>query len=124
MEEIYTTDAPIFDYPFSQATKHGNTIYLSGQVPVDPVTGNIVDGGITEQTAQVMENAQEILEAGGSSLDKVLKSEVYLTDIKDFEEFNEVYKEYLSDPKPARSAYEVSDLAIDIVVEIDFIAET
>ena len=123
MEEIHTNHAPIFDYPFSQATKHGDTIYLSGQVPVDPETSEIVEGGIKEQTARIMENAQAILEAGGSSLDKVLKAEVYLTDINDFESFNEAYREYLSDPKPARSAYEVSDLAIDIVVEIDFIAE-
>jgi reactive intermediate/imine deaminase len=123
MEEIHTDDAPVFEYPFSQATKHGDTIYLSGQVPVDPATGDIVDGGIEAQTEQVMENAKAILEAGGSSMDKILKAEVYLTDIEDFEDFNGAYEQYLSEPKPARSAYEVSDLAIDIVVEIDFIAE-
>jgi len=122
MEEISTPNAPVFDYPFSQATKHGDTIYLSGQVPVDPDTMEIVGDDVTEQTEQIMENAKAILEGGGSSLDKILKSEVYLTDIDDFDEFNAAYKQYLSDPKPARSAYQVSDLAIDIVVEIDFIA--
>jgi len=123
MDQIHTEKAPIFDLPFSQATKHGDTIYLSGQVPVDPATGEIVDGGIKEQTEQVMENAAAILEEAGSSLDKVLKAEAYLTDIDDFDDFNAVYGQYVTDPKPARSAYEVSDLAIDIVVEIDFIAE-
>ena len=123
MEEIRTDDAPIFEYPFSQATKHGDTIYVSGQVPVDPATGELVDGGIAEETEQIMENTAAILEAGGSSLDKLLKTQVFLTDIDDFEEFNEVYAEYISDPKPARSAVEVSDLAVDIAVEIDFIAE-
>ena len=123
MEGIHTDDAPVFDYPFSQATTHGDTSYLSGQVPVDPATGEIVEGGIVEQTERIMENAKAILEAGGSSLDKILKAEVYLTDIEDFEALNGAYEPYLGDPKPARSAYEVSDLAIDIVVEIDFIAE-
>ncbi|MFB6312015.1 MAG: Rid family detoxifying hydrolase [Salinirussus sp.] len=123
MEEIRTADAPVYEYPFSQAIQHGDTIYLSGQVPVDPETMEIVDGGITEQTAQVMENAAAILEAADASLDDILKSEVYLTDIDDFDAFNRVYAEYVSDPKPARSAYEVSDLAIDVAVEIDFIAE-
>jgi 2-iminobutanoate/2-iminopropanoate deaminase len=123
MEQIHTDDAPVFDLPFSQATKHGDTIYLSGQVPLDPETGEMVEGDIEEQTHQVMRNARAILEAGGSSLDKILKAQVFLTDIDDFDDFNAVYGEYVSDPKPARSAYEVSDLAVDIVVEIDFIAE-
>ena len=123
MEEIHTQGAPIFDLPFSQATKHNDTIYVSGQVPINPETGDIVGGGITQQTKQIMENTSAILEEAGSSLDNLLKSQVYLKDIEDFAEFNEVYSEYVSDPKPALSAFEVSDLAIDIVVEIDFIAE-
>jgi len=123
MEEIETDDAPIFEYPFSQAIKHGDTIYVSGQVPVDPETGDLVDGGVAEETEQIMENTAAILEAGGSSLDKLLKTQVFLTDIDDFQEFNDVYAGHVSDPKPARSAVEVSDLAVDIAVEIDFVAE-
>jgi 2-iminobutanoate/2-iminopropanoate deaminase len=122
MEPIHTDDAPVFDLPFSQAIVHDDTIYLSGQVPVDPETDEIVDGGIEEQTKQTMENAAAILEEAGSSLDDVIKATVFLTDINDFDAFNETYSEYVSDPLPARSAFEVSDLAIDIVVEIELIA--
>ncbi len=78
---------------------------------------------MAEETEQIMENTAAILEAGGSSLDKLLKTQVFLTDIDDFQEFNDVYAGHVSDPKPARSAVEVSDLAVDIAVEIDFVAE-
>lgn len=123
MDAVYTDEAPVFDLPFSQATVHGDTVYLSGQVPVDPETGDVVGETLTEQVDRTMENAATILEAAGSSLDDVLKVTAFLTDINDFDEFNEAYRPHVSEPYPARSAYEVSDLAIDIDVEIELIAE-
>ena len=123
MEEVSTDHAPKFDLPFSQATILGETVYTSGQVPVDPETGAIVGDDIREQTAQTMENIQAVLEAAGTSLDNAVKATVFLDDIDDFEAFNETYREYVSEPYPSRSAYEVSDLAIEIVVEIEMIAE-
>lgn len=123
MEAIATDGAPDDDaLPFSQAIVHGDTVYVSGQVGMDPETGEIVDGGIEAETRRTMENVAAILEAAGSSLDNVVKSTVYLDDVDEFGEFNAVYEEYVTDPLPARSAFEVGDLAIDIAVEIDVVA--
>jgi reactive intermediate/imine deaminase len=123
MEEVFTDEAPDYDLPFSQATVHGDTVYTSGQVPVDPDTLEVVGSTIEEQTERTMENLAIVLEAAGSSLDHALKTTVFLTDIEDFDAFNETYRQYVSRPYPARSAYEVSDLAIDILVEIEMVAE-
>ena len=123
VEKVTTTDAPLNDQlPFSQAIVHGDTVYVSGQVGVDPETGEVVDGGIGAETRQIMENISAILEAAGTSMDNVVKATVFLDDIDEFDEFNEVYREYLGEPQPARSAFEVADLAIDIAVEIEVIA--
>lgn len=123
VEEVATDEVPQSeDLPFSQAIVHGDTVYVSGQVGTDPETGEIVDGGVQAETRQIMENISAILEAAGTSMDNVVKATVFLDDVGEFEEFNEVYREYLTDPLPARSAFEVSDLAIDIAVEIEVIA--
>lgn len=123
MEAIATDNAPDDEaLPFSQAIVHGDTVYMSGQVGIDPTTGDVVDGGIEAETRQTMENVSAILEAAGSSLDDVVKTTVYLNDVDQFEQFNGVYADYVSDPKPARSTFEVGDLAIDIAVEIDVVA--
>lgn len=123
MEEVKTQDAPVSDSPLSQAIVTDDLIFVSGQVPVDPDTGEVVEGGIGPQTRQVMENVSAVLEAAGSSMDDVVKCQVFITDVDDFAGMNEVYAEYFGDPDPARSAIEVSDLAIDIAVEIEAIAE-
>jgi 2-iminobutanoate/2-iminopropanoate deaminase len=123
VEKVTTDDAPNNEaLPFSQGIVHGDTVYTSGQVGVDPETGEIVEGGIRAETRQTMENVSAILEAAGSSLDSAIKATVFLTDIEEFAAFNEVYAEFVDDPRPARSAVEVSDLAIDIAVEIEMVA--
>ncbi|MCU4925522.1 Rid family detoxifying hydrolase [Halobacteria archaeon AArc-dxtr1] len=122
MEEIATDDAPGSIGPFSQAVRHGDTIYVSGQGPVDPETDEIVGDDIREQTARTLENIEIVLQAAGASLDDVLKATVFVTDMDTYDAVNEVYAEYMSDPFPARSAVEVADLPIDIGVEIEVIA--
>ncbi|WP_265110851.1 RidA family protein [Halosolutus halophilus] len=122
MEEIVTDDAPDAIGPYSQGIKDGNRIYVSGQGPVDPETGEVVSEDISEQTEQTLENIAAILEAGGASLDDVLKANVYVTDMDDYDDVNEVYAEYMTDPYPARAAVEVSRLPIEIGVEIEVTA--
>ncbi|MFB6218815.1 MAG: RidA family protein [Halobacteriaceae archaeon] len=123
MQDVTTDGAPVYEeLPFSQAIVHGDTVYVSGQVPVDPETGEIVGEDIREQTRRTMENVAAVLEAAGSSLDSIVKATVFLADIDDFAAFNEVYSEYVSGPEPARSAFEVGDLAIDVTVEIEVVA--
>ncbi|MFB6170328.1 MAG: Rid family detoxifying hydrolase [Haloarculaceae archaeon] len=122
MEEVHADDAPVFDLPFSQATVNDGTVYVSGQVPIDPETMRVVEGGIEAEARQTLDNIATILEAAGSSFDSVLKTQVYLTDMDDFDAFNAVYEEYVGDPRPARSAFAVDELAIDIAVEVDVVA--
>lgn len=122
-KQIVRTDkAPKAIGPYEQAIKVGEFVYVSGQIPLDPKTGQLVDGGIKEQTCQVMENLKAILEAAGSSLDRVVKATVFLKSIADFAAMNEVYGEYLDRAKPARSTVAVADLPRGALVEIDFIA--
>ncbi|WP_416840412.1 RidA family protein [Haloferax sp. DFSO52] len=122
MEEIHTDDAPGSIGPFSQAIRDGNRIFVSGQGPVDPETGEVVSEDIQEQTAQTLENIETVLQAADCSLDNVVKSTVFVTDMDTYDDVNEVYGAYMSDPYPARSAIEVADLPIDIGVEIEVIA--
>lgn len=121
MREV-RTDSPESDLPFSEAIRHGDTIYVSGQGPLDPETGEVLGDAAGEQTARTLENVERILAAGGSSLDDVVKANVYLTDMANYEEVNGVYREYVSRPFPARTAVEVSDLPVDIEVEIEVVA--
>lgn len=122
MEELQTDAAPASIGPFSQGIKDGDRIFVSGQGPVDPDSGDIVSDDIGEQTARTLENVEAILQAGNSSLDSIVKATVFVTDMGNYDAVNEVYDEYLSDPYPARSAVEVADLPIDIGVEIEVIA--
>jgi reactive intermediate/imine deaminase len=122
MEEIQTDAAPASIGPFSQGIRDGDRIFVSGQGPVDPDSGDVVSEDIREQTARTLENVAAVLEAGGSSLDGVVKTTVFVTDMSDYDAVNEVYEEYVSEPYPARSAVEVADLPIDIGVEIEVVA--
>jgi len=108
--------------PYSPGIKAGGFLYVSGQVPVNPQTGEIVKGGIEEQTRQTLENIKAVLEAGGSSMDKLIKCTVFMTDISEFSKMNEVYRSFFPKDPPARSTVEVSKLAIDVKIEIEAIA--
>ena len=119
---VSTDNAPKAIGPYEQGIKVGDFVYASGQIPLDPKTGALVVGGIAEQTRQVMKNLRAVLEAGGSSLDRVVKATVFLKNIADFAAMNAVYAEYLGQAKPARSTVAVADLPRGALVEIDFIA--
>lgn len=123
---ITTSRAPAAIGPYSQAIRAGNLVFTAGQIPLEPSTGQVVRGGIAEQTARVLENLKAILEEAGSSLDKVVKSTVFLKDFSDFMAMNAVYGNYLGKngaPPPARSTVEVSRLPKDVLIEIELIAE-
>ncbi|MGH7809146.1 MAG: RidA family protein [Candidatus Binatia bacterium] len=119
---VATDKAPQAIGPYEQAIKIGEFVYTAGQIPIDPKTGNLVSGGIKEQTVQVLENLKAVLEAGGSSLDRVVKATVFLKNIADFAAMNEIYAEYFGQSKPARSTVAVADLPRGALVEIDLIA--
>ena len=121
-EIIATKNAPAAIGPYSQAVKAGNLIYTSGQIPIDPATGNIVDGNVEDQARQVLVNLKAVLEAAGVSLNKVVKTTVFLKDMKDFSAVNTVYGSFFSEPYPARSCVEVSRLPKDVSVEIEAVA--
>ena len=121
IEKYHTDKAPAAIGPYSQATSAGNLLFTSGQIPIDPATGNIVEGGIKEQARQSCVNLMEILKAGGSSPENVLKTTCFLADMNDFAEFNEVYAEYFPG-KPARSCVAVKTLPKNVLCEIELIA--
>lgn len=122
MEVIYTKKAPAAIGPYSQAMKIGSLLITSGQIPVDPATGNVVEGGITEQTAQVCRNLQVVLEAAGKDFTNVAKTTCFLKDMGDFAAFNTEYEKWFVS-KPARSCVAVRQLPKDVLVEIELIAE-
>lgn len=122
MEEIHADDAPAPLGPYSQGIVDGDRIFVSGQGPIDPATGEAVEGSVADQADRVLENAAAILEAGGASLDDVVKTTVFLADIDDYDAVNEVYADHMSDPFPARSAVAVRDLPGGIEVEIELVA--
>ena len=121
-EPVHTDKAPKAIGPYSQAIKANGILYASGQVPIDPATGEIIQGTIAEQTERVFHNLKAVLEAAGTSLDKVVKTTVFLADLSDFAEMNETYSQFFRDAPPARSTVEVSRLPKDARVEIDLIA--
>ena len=121
-ETISTDKAPKAIGPYEQAIRVGDLIYTAGQIPIDPTTGNLIDGGIVEQTRQVLENLKAVLEAGGASLETVIKATVFLKNMADFAALNEVYGLYLGKAKPARSTVAVADLPRGALVEIDMVA--
>lgn len=123
MERIQTDKAPAAIGPYSQAIKVGNLIFCSGQIPIDPATGNIVEGGIENQAHQALKNVSNLLLAAGSSLNKVVKTTVFLADMNDFATVNGIYAQYFSEPYPARSAVAVKTLPKNVMIEVEVIAE-
>jgi 2-iminobutanoate/2-iminopropanoate deaminase len=119
---IRTDRAPRAIGPYEQAVRIDNLLFTSGQVPLDPKDNTLLKGDIRAETRRVFENLKGILEAAGSSLDKVLKVTIYLRDLKNFEEMNRVYEEYFGKSKPARSCVEVSALPKEASIEADLIA--
>jgi len=124
MRKVIETDkAPAAIGPYSQAIDTGGFIFTSGQIPVDPSTGEVVQGGIEAQTAQVLENLKQVLEAAGSSLPNVIKTTVFIKDMGSFSAMNKVYETYFTEPFPARSCVEVARLPKDVLVEIEAVAQ-
>ncbi len=121
-EAVRTDRAPAAVGPYSQAVKAGDSVWVSGQIPLDPATGTLVPGDVEAQARQVLKNIGAILEAAGSGFDRVVKATVYLTDLGDFEVVNRVYAEFMPSPPPARVAVEVSRLPRGARVEIDAVA--
>ena len=121
-ERVQTENAPGAIGPYSQAVKANGLVFASGQIPLDPATGQLVQGSIAAQTDRVLNNLKAVLEAAGSSLDRVVKTTVYLADLGDFAEMNEAYGSFFQGVPPARSTVEVSRLPRDARVEIDVIA--
>ena len=118
---ISTSKAPAAIGPYCQAIKVGNLLYTSGQIPIDPATGNIVSGNIKEQTRQALSNIKAILEEAGLTMNNVVKTTVFLTNMEDFTEMNSIYAEFFSEPFPARSAVAVRTLPKGVLVEIEAI---
>ncbi len=119
---VNTDQAPAAIGPYSQAVKVGEMVFVSGQIPIDPATGDIVQGDIKAQTRQVLTNLKAVLKAAGSSLEKAVKTTVYITNMDEFSQVNEVYSEFFTDQPPARACVEVSRLPKGVAVEIDAIA--
>ncbi len=123
MNKIISTDhAPKAIGPYSQAVISSGFVFLSGQIPLDPATGQVIDGDITWQTERVLESLKSVLEAAGCSLDRVVKTTVYLKDMEEFAKMNAVYARYFENDPPARSTVEAARLPRDVRVEIDCIA--
>jgi len=123
-QAVSTEAAPKAIGPYSQAIRAGELLFVSGQIPLDPATGVLVDGDIATQTHRVFANLKAILEAGGASLDRVVRTTVYLADMDDFVAMNEVYATYFSAPAPARATVQAARLPKDARIEIDVIAVT
>ena len=123
LREVRTGEAPAPVGPYSQAVRHGSSLFVSGQVPLDPTTGKLIPGDIAAQTERVIDNLEAVLRAGGSSLQQVVRATVYLTDLADFPRVNEVYaSRFTGDPAPARATIQVAALPLGADVEIDLIA--
>ena len=124
MKEIISTDkAPAAIGPYSQAVKVGNLLFTSGMIPIDPETNTLVEGGIEVQAERALQNVKALLEASGTSLDKVVKTVVFIKDMNDFAKVNEIYAKYFTSDFPARSCVEVARLPKDVLIEMEAIAE-
>ena len=121
-ETISTENAPGAIGPYSQAVKTGNMVFCSGQIPIDPATGEFVSSDVAEQTRQVLKNLSAVLEAAGINLNNVVKTTVFLADMNDFTAMNEIYAEFFSENKPARATVQAARLPRDARVEIECIA--
>ena len=122
-ESIATKEAPQAIGPYSQAIKAAGFIFTSGQIAIDPASGNVIEGDVAAQTERVLKNLAAVLAASGSSLQKVVKTTVFLKSMGDFATMNEVYGKYFGNHRPARSTVEVARLPKDVLVEIDVVAE-
>ena len=123
MREIVKTEgAPAAIGPYSQAVRAGGFVFASGQIPLDPATGQFVEGGVSEQTEQVLRNLRAVLEAAGTGLDRVVKTTVFLADMDDFAAMNEVYGRYFAEDPPARATVQAARLPRDARVEIEVVA--
>jgi 2-iminobutanoate/2-iminopropanoate deaminase len=120
---IFTPQAPAPIGPYSQAVRCGNLLFLSGQIPLDPATGQVVAGDAAVQTERVLQNLAAILQSAGSSLAQVLKTTVYLRDLGDFAKMNEVFGRFFGDCPPARSTLQAARLPRDVAVEVELVAE-
>lgn len=123
MNAINTSKAPAAIGPYSQAIRTGNLVFVSGQLPIDPATGNFPEGGIKELTRQSLTNLKNILEAEGTDLAHVVKTTVFLADMADFADMNAVYSDFFKAPFPARSAVAVKTLPKNALVEVECVAE-
>ena len=121
-QAISSPEAPKAIGPYSQAIRAGNLLFLSGQIPLDPASGNVVDGDVTAQTERVLRNIEAVLSAAGASFANVVRTTVFLADMNEFAAMNAVYGKFMADPPPARSTVQVSRLPKDVRVEIDVIA--
>jgi 2-iminobutanoate/2-iminopropanoate deaminase len=121
-EIIQTADAPQAIGPYSQAVRSNGLVFASGQIAIDPATGQFMPGGIEEQTEQVLKNVTAVLEAAGTALSRVIKTTVFLADMQDFSAMNEVYSRFFREEPPARSTVEASRLPRDAKIEIEVIA--
>jgi 2-iminobutanoate/2-iminopropanoate deaminase len=121
-ELVTAAGAPAAIGPYSPGVKVGNMLFLSGSIPLDPATGQLVEGGIKEQATRVMENIKGLLAAAGADFNNVVRTTVFMVDLGEFAQMNEVYASYFSAPYPARSTVQVSKLPRDVRVEIDVIA--
>lgn len=121
-EVVSTQKAPVAIGPYSQAVKAGELIFVSGQIPINPSTGELVGENIEDQTRQSLENIKAILEAADSSLDRIVKVGIFIKDMDDFSAINSIYKEYFTDSFPARCCVQVSELSMGAKVEIEAIA--
>ncbi len=120
-KSIFPVNAPKLAAPYSPGIRIGNLLFISGQVPVNPATSELVEGGIKEQTRQVMENMKNIIAAAGGSVDDIVKVNAFLKNMGDFKAFNEVYKSYFNEPYPARSCVECAN-PVGALVEVEFTA--
>ena len=121
-QAVSSSSAPQAIGPYSQAIRAGSLVFVSGQIPIDPATGNLIEGDIRAQTHRVFENLGEILKAAGATFDQVVRTTVYLADMNDFAAMNEVYATYFGSPAPARATVQAARLPRDARVEIDVIA--
>ena len=123
MRQVVTApDAPKAMGAYSPAIKAGNLLFISGQIPIDPLTGNLIDGDIKAQAEQVMRNLTALLRAAGAGFGQVVRTTVYLADMNDFAGMNEIYSSYIVDPPPARATVQVARLPRDVKIEVDAIA--
>ena len=122
MKAIHTNNAPAAIGPYSQAIEVNGFVFASGQIPIDPATGDFVEGGIKEQTKQALTNASNILKEAGTNLSHVVKTTVYMADMGDFAAMNEIYAQFFNEPYPARSAVAVKALPKGALVEVEVLA--